>query len=152
MIQLLPIVLAQVALMAGGPVTATCQSDLGKRTAQANAETRTIQADVADVCAPANRFALRPNPPRGAEVSDWNRAASGAMALFFLGHEAAHIKHPEYPKAQEEAKATCVGLGNLPSFARALGASRSTARWLQRVARYRVRAYMPPEYQSRCTR
>lgn len=153
MIQLLPIVLAQVALLVGGPVTVNCESGFAKhgRDGDATAATMTIRVDAGNVCAPMNQFARRPNPPRAESIWDWNRAASNAWALFILGHEAAHIKHPEYPQAWEEAKATCAGLGNLPSFARALGASRSTARWLQRVARYRVRTDMPEQYQSACT-
>ena len=147
MITLVPIVLAQVALMAGGPVSVSCSASLpGEEAGYADWQARAIVVDNY-VCRNALSFARRPVLSDSTEV--WSDlTTSRAFSLLILAHEADHIKNPQH----SEAQANCAGLRDVPRFARALGATRKASIRVRNLARSWIRDEEPAPYQSACTR
>jgi hypothetical protein len=143
MIQIIPVILAQVAIFAGGDVAVNCQVTQAEGAAGATMPiTRTIEVRPG-ICSSLNRFARLPR------ISGWGNGVNDpAWSLFVLSHEAEHVARPSY----SEAAATCAALRDVPRFARSLGASARTAAHAKTVARFWVKSGLPAAYQSRCTR
>jgi len=150
-VTLVAVVLAQVALFAGGPVTVQCPTDIGgDRVGEALIAQRIVRINASE-CVDVNHFARKPLLPRR-ELTTWGAGAGKgatdyAAALFVLAHEAEHVGRQDV----NEARTTCRGLADVPVFARALGANWLAANRMWRLARLWVRENMPAEYQSRCT-
>jgi hypothetical protein len=144
MIQLVPIVLAQVALLAGGHATVVCSPTipLEGRAYEAAA----IIEVKSYVCHNASAFSRDPTFTNANEVYS-DMTTSRAWSLYVLAHEANHIAHPDFTEAQ----VTCAGLADVPRFAHALGATWNAGKRGEKIARDWVRTESPPQYQSACT-
>jgi hypothetical protein len=156
MIQLVPIVLAQVALIAGGPVTVQCRATVPQSglesygaeysaAAYADLTAHTIVIENSD-CRNVNSFARKPT--LSADIEVWSGGdASRSWSMQILLHETQHFAHPDY----SEAQVNCASLALLPRFARTLGANVKTSRLAKRYARMWIHDEEPPQYQSTCT-
>ena len=143
MIQLLPIVLAQVALMAGGPVKAQCSPDLGQDT-WGNVGGGVISL-IDFGCQDVNRFSRTRHLPKAAPYRGMihDRGAETVDSLMILVHEVGHIRHPE----STEACVKRYAVRHVGFFARGLGASRKTARRIVELA-YAEWRIMPGNYRG----
>lgn len=145
---LLPIVLAQVALFAGGPVNISCHNlaaeGYGGFDGLAWKSERRIQIND-PLCLSVNRFAndhvLRSTSYEAGSSSE----NDPAWSMLTIAHEAEHVRHPDY----SESRVQCLALARVARFALALGASQNVATAAERDAA-RWASTSPANYRRRC--
>lgn len=158
MIHLVQILLAQLALLGGGPVAVQCQLDptvvayyaaQGEEIDGLAYEAQRMMQIRPGLCAAANAFAVKPILPKGPKPGSadyvWNHSSDEAWSLYVLAHESKHIAYPSFTEAQ----VTCLAVLDLRGFARRLGASATTARRVLAIDSYETRM-QPDEYHSAC--
>lgn len=145
MIQLVPIVLAQVALFAGGHVNISCHN-LTKTGYDGLAWKSERRVQINDpLCLSVNQFAsdhvLRSTSFEALSSSE-NDPAWGMLTII---HESEHIRHPH----ATETQVNCAALRRVAGFAMTLGASEQTA---QEVVRDDARwiSSQPSQYRRGC--
>ena len=108
MIQLAPIVLSTVAMMAGGPATVSCQpaplpAPAGSMPPSGLAWPTSRRILLVDyICAQLNWMAARRRLPRPTKTGpgEWtDNRVDFAVSLGVVVHEAGHLRHPEWSEA-----------------------------------------------------
>lgn len=153
MIQLAPVVLSSVAMMAGGPATVSCSAeDIGTQTLSVtDMETREITLSD-EFCPEINYLVRRGKLPKDLPQSNgwtWERSTETMDGLILLLHEAGHLRHPGNGPGTSEACVQRFAVRHLSAFARRLGLG---AALIQRIAHYGPKMthdWMPAEYQPK---
>lgn len=157
MIQLAPIVLSSIALMASGKANPLYAPDPILRVScalpveYAGGEAIVFYGDPYEMffdratCKNLNRFARTPRL-RGDDFSD--SAVGMAWSLRVATHEASHVYLWRSPGGEPtEKQVDCLAVRNVARFARKLGASKKTA---QRVYRLNAAMALDEDYASAC--